>query len=172
MAWGDFTWGSCQYDSAADFYKKVVGTKRTIGGKLAKKGITATWKRVRDWGEIKRLAVKYFEKHYFTNPDWTEDFWTPEEVKEKRNALLVVESIDGLFEYCKNMSWDLWCAAPRIAQWAFVDLKLHDVPKPTDVRGPIMNQVVQSDNYNVGVYCALLNAYFDVDEKSFKGFDT
>lgn len=171
MPWGSFTWGSCQYDSAADFYKEIIGTKRTIGAKLAKKGITATWERLRSWDEIKKLAIKYFDRRYFDNKEW-QTYYKKSELTEHRKQLLAVKSIDELFEYCKHQAWDLWTAAPTIAEWAFTKLKLHDVPVPDDVRGPIMNQMVQSENNKVGVYCALLNAYFDVKEESFTGFDT
>lgn len=174
MGWGDFTWGSCQYDTAADFYKEIVGTKRTIGGKLAKKGITASWTRVRTWDEIKKLALKYFEKEYFTNPFWVgpNGCWTQKEVDKKRKKLEASNNVDELFEVCKSQSWDLWTAAPCIAKWAFVGLKLHNVPKPEDVRGPILNQLVQGTNNVTAVYCALLHAYFDVKEDAFSGFDT
>lgn len=170
MPFGDLSWGSCQYDTAADFYWEIESTKAGIRRKLTSKGISFEFKKIRSWDEIKKIAEDHFRENYWESEDWA-DYWEKGEKEKRIKAFKRIKNVDGLFEYCKNQAWDLWCAAPRIANWVFEGLKLKGVKKAGGV-GPVMNVLVQSDNFKVAVYCALLNAYLGTKEKSFTGFDT
>jgi len=171
MPFGSFSWGSCQYDTAADFYHEIKSTKKGIGQKLKSKGIDFEFDVIRSWEQIKEIAENHFRKTYWESEDWA-DYWEDEKQRQKViKDFNKIKDVDGLFEYCKHHAWDLWSAAPTIANWVFKDLKIKGVKKAGGI-GPIMNVMAQDGNYKVAVYCALLNAFKGVDESAFKEFDT
>lgn len=79
---------------------------------------------------------------------------------------------DKLFKWCRNQSWDLWGAAPYVANLFFPDFKVTGVDTAPG-QGPKWNILVQSDNYKVGATCWYLKKKGIVkSEKSFASFDT
>jgi hypothetical protein len=124
--------------------------------------------------EVKDIvaAVKSFKDWFMrsiTAEDWKDEKeWYTEQVDE----LKPVETVEDLFDFCREASWDLWSAAPRIAKHCFTNLKLEDIP-PAPGFGPPANQLAQSENTQVGICCYLLEKYGLVhDTTVFDGFDT
>lgn len=158
-----FAWGSCQYESAYEFYHEIKGTKETILNNLMRRGIKVTFRELLPFEQIKSMFLK----------EILETLDDPEDMQLFRNAIKKYKSIADLLGFLKDNAWDLWSAAPFMAGIAFVQLDITGVEKAGAPKGiPILNAMVQSENNNVAIYCALLNAFYNVPEEAFKDFDT
>lgn len=166
MPFGNLIWGSCQYDTAADFYLNYVKEDSDkMKRKLSKVGVKFEFTQVNSFEVIKQAAREFFQKNYFED-----DFWK-EEVPDMRQKFNRIKNINGLFNFMRNQAFDLWTAAHLIAEWTFKNLKIV-CPDNSETYGPSLNQVVQMENNRTGLYCLLLTKYADVSERAFKGFDT
>ena len=156
----DVDWGSCQYDTAKamyDFYFAARNKGLTMAEVVEAIGGHLTI------GDIKPLAKI---KEAFADERGDED--DAELMKEIADA----ESVDDLFEIARERAMDLWMAAPMIAECCFETFEIGDIPESPGF-GPILNVAVQSENYYVGLCCAILkDVGLVTDEESFKDFDT
>jgi hypothetical protein len=176
--------GSCQYTGALNmfntlqyFYKKrrpggadcptaEVARMRQRDATFAKLGLQVTYKSVTPLGK----AWKAFSKEMIESRS-DKAIWDASDRKEVKEILKAFPSVDIMFLICRDQAWDLWSAAPFIANLMFKDLKII-IPKAPGV-GPILNVAVQGENYNTGLCCWLLyNEGLVKDVDVFSGFDT
>lgn len=139
-------WGSCQYAGALNFFNVMKAMESKFGREqaLEKMGIKVEFLGIRTIEEL--IGVELF--------------------------INKLENYEQLFEVTRDQSWDLWSAAPSIAEIVFVDLKIGGVEEAPGV-GPVLNVLAQSENYETGLYCWLLVSYGLIeDESAFGGFDT
>jgi len=159
-----FEWGSCQYQTAAGFFY-LIREMREDGVPwdqcLSLLGLQCTFSAVVEnfSGFGKKEIARSFDKE-----EYESIFKRPYPPPDPPSA-------EAAFEITKDRSWDLWGAAPTIAQWCFKDSKI-EAPKSPGF-GPSGNMLVQSTNYKVGLCCALLYEYGLVkDIECFKHYDT
>lgn len=82
------------------------------------------------------------------------------------------KSLEELFIFTRNYSWDLWSAAQQIGVNIFERLEINGVPKAPGI-GPVLNIEVQGENFITGLFCWLLVEHGLVKDVSvFSGFDT
>lgn len=160
IVFGDMVWGSCQYDTAADTYHKIMKAPESIE--------EYPYPSRRGFLAIRNIAVVYLTE-YYNDPIWADD---PEGVSRRLEAMRNVSSIEEIFDVLRNSSWDLWNAAPKVCEWVFADLQMPEIADRTDGVGPIGNIMAQAENDRTGTYCAFLSLYAGVDETAFMGFDT
>lgn len=90
------------------------------------------------------------------------------------NELTKLKDGNGMFKFCRSNSFDLWTAARIIAECYTpgMDIKISGSNSTGEERGPDGNMEAQRSNIITGIYCALLADRNNVDNVSFKGFDT
>lgn len=156
-------WGSCQYQTAAGFCRLVRAlhadldwpdTCAVLGLHCSHKGLNKNYLQ-----EVQQaLDAEQKDREEDDYEYWSQH--RPEPVTDITNAFETLRSL-----------MDLWGAAPLVAYACFQDLCLETPASPGF--GPPLNIVVQSENYKVGLCCALLQIYGLVeDEEPFKDFDT
>jgi hypothetical protein len=105
-----------------------------------------------------------------------DDGWALEQADMFRDARL--ESIGDCFAVCRDSAWDLWKAAPKIAEVVFPGLKIDHLPGPKfdPSKHQLLNIACWDENNKVGVCCYLLCLHGYVrwqdQEEVFGGFDT
>ena len=156
-------WGSCQYTGAYNMFKAL----EKSGMDPLKVDVRYTNVNTKEYAldefkrcmehDLKRSAEKY-------------DF--AEELRDWNAAKDGIKSVDDCFEFLKDQAWDLWSAAPWIAEICFDNLELLNVEK-ADGAGPILNVMAQGENNQTGFFCWLMSKHgFVSDEGAFDGFDT
>jgi len=156
----DMDWGSCQYDTAKAMYDFYFAMRA--------KGLTMVEAVKAIGGDLRLSGQRPFDKIRDEFADQRGD----EEDDDLMTAITATTSVDDLFEIAREQAMDLWMAAPMIADCCFVTIEISDIPASPGF-GPILNVAVQSENYTVGLYCAILKDVGLVsDEESFSGFDT
>jgi hypothetical protein len=89
---------------------------------------------------------------------------------EKANGF---KSIDDIFVWTRNHSWDLWAAAPCIGPMVFPELEFVEEVEKAKGIGPIGNVMVQGLNNETGFWCWWLKSTGHVtDDSCFADFDT
>jgi len=169
-------WGSCQYTGAWNMFKALEKSGMTplhvdvrYSNINTKEYVVADFKDCMETDMLKNQENFHCEgKDCDCGGDW--DYR-----KDLENWYAVKDSIKTVadcFEYCKNQSWDLWSAAPWIAEICFDNLELLNVDQAPGA-GPLLNVMVQGENYQTGFYCWLMSKHgFISDEAAFDGFDT
>ena len=165
-------WGSCQYDTAADTYHKLLRNAPESLRDVAYVG------RVRPIEHIISRAQNYVQ-------EWKQDLlfdyeglgqkqkeWASNRVRRTEEEVNNISTIEDCFTLLRNQADDLWHAAPKVCDWVFTICKLNDIADRTDGVGPIGNIMSQAENDRTGTYCAFLSLYAGVDESAFMGFDT
>ncbi len=167
-------WGSCQYDEASRTYEVTHAFLRQF--KTVALGIEFLRNELGCKIEIDvPKSIEAAINDFFTteaeeieeNPDYSA-LWA-----ECKAQSLVRYGVtpEAMFNCVRDCSWDLWSAAPVIA--AALGVIIEDAPRTTNVMGPLGNQMVQSENFQVGLYCALLMHLGLVkDPLVFSDFDT
>jgi len=171
VPFGVCEWGSCQYSSAQAMFDKLEEVSKEEKGMeqtLARFGISISLRKVSP-----EDAVKEFKK-VIKERDLKEDdeFWVddPEGREERLRFLETVWEGGGMFDYCRTSAWDLWYTAPYVAK--IVGLEVIEAPEAPGV-GPIMNVMVQNENYKVGALCWLLyRSKVVANKEAFANFDT
>jgi len=150
-------WGSAQYCGAKAFFDLLDKYRKdsSLDDLLAEFGIVVGYDHKLPFEQVKMEIRTSFD---FDDPT----------IQDIRNA----ETIEDIFEALKDASWDLWSAASFVAQHCFLNLTVTGVPTAHSV-GPVGNQMVQSENYLTGLYCALLVEFeYVTDSSCFANFDT
>jgi hypothetical protein len=160
------SWGSCQYTGALDLYNVLNKLEEKFGFDEAvnKIGIVFKYDKIRSFDDIKKDFVEDITEYYVGRG-----------TEEKRHQRVTVarraNNVDELFYACRNYAWDLWKAAPFIANLAFDNL-IYGIERAPG-RGPVGNVEVQGMNYETGFCCWLLKTKGIIqNEDSFKRFDT
>ena len=182
-------WGSCQYSRALDFFNIMDAMEEKYGRitALKKMGIELNaepeeviergveyfidnekedcWKViVKDENTIKQIKKTCKSTRYnsaekeikFLKDDID---WYKEKIKSL-DEIEVEDSLDCLFEWAKEQSWDLWSAAPVIVPFGFKELDIKGLP-------------AHEDNIETGFYCWLAWSYKLVtSQDAFDGYDT
>lgn len=156
----DMDWGSCQYDTAKAMYDFYFAMRA--------KGLTMV-EAVKAIGGSLQLSERLpFDKIRDEFAEQRGD----EEDDDLMAAIVVMTSVDDLFAIAREQAMDLWMAAPMIASCCLETIEINNIPESPGF-GPILNVAVQSENYTIGLYCAILKDIGLVtDEKSFRDFDT
>lgn len=98
---------------------------------------------------------------------------TAKDLEESEEFILSIDECKTPGEFLRkmrSMSFDLWSAALSMTDY-FLEYEIKEKVE-TEVFGPIFNQIVQGENFNVGVICFLLTKHYDTEEIEFMGFDT
>jgi len=161
---GVFEWGSCQYQTAAGFFY-LIREMREDGIPweqcLSLLGIECNFSKIEN--NFKNFGGEEIAGG-FDKKEYEALFKMPYPPPDPPSA-------EAAFEMTKDRAWDLWGAAPTIAEWCFKDLKIEAPQSPGF--GPSGNVLVQNTNYIVGLCCALLYEYGLVkDIECFKDYDT
>jgi hypothetical protein len=177
-------WGSCQYSGALAMYQLLQQVQKTLDTKQLKVklcplaesktpasefeilGIRVSWDKIFSISE----TIERFRQKGIARESPRDDEYGIQNVKDFREAKL--ETITDCFNLTKGMAWDLWNAAPFIAECAFENLQIDILP--ANGQGPIMNIAAQSSNNGTGTYCYLLrkHGFVDNDIDAFNNFDT
>lgn len=165
---GEFSWGSCQYETAAATYAAFQKVKdlTSFGEALVLMGCSFAFTKKRTIEEIIALAKEDLEEQIKENPN--DDFY-----KEMLEIFIEDDpkTMDDLLNTYKHQAWDLWSAAPFILGLAFEGdgLKIHEAPELMTA-GPILNLMSQGENYETGIICAILDYHYNASD--FEGYDT
>jgi len=154
-------WGSCQYSTALSIYDLYFRIRENLSQEetLEVLGLEFSHNGVRDFDEAHQMLI-----------DYTTDRYSKRDGHHLTDARRV-NTFDEMFFIMKNWASDLWNSAPRVANFAFKDLKINAPSSPG--KGPVGNIEVQSTNFTTGICCALLmDNNIVLNEKSFSGFDT
>ena len=83
-------------------------------------------------------------------------------------------TLNDIFEWTRNSSWDLWSAAPFIMAYQFDNLEFKPIENPAAGKGwPLLNAMIQgSDSYDTGMATHLLHKFCGVPISVMDGFDT
>ena len=156
-------WGSCQYTGAFNMYNAL---ERSGMGPLH---VDARYSKI----NTKEYVVAEFKECVQQDKQRGADKWEYfEELEEWNENKDKIKTIDDCFEWCRETSWDLWSAAPWIAEICFDNLELLNVDQAPGA-GPILNLMAQGDNYETGFFCWLMKKHgFVEDDSPFDGFDT
>ncbi len=165
-------WGSCQYSSAQWYYDTFLQMRKDLSleDTFDALGAKVTFEKcspLRALQIAKNEITEELDEFYdqWNDPEDQEDH---KELKERTEK---ATSIDELFGVLCDHSWDLWGAAPFLASCCFDDLKIEAPDSPG--YGPVFNVMAQSENYEVGLCCALLKEFgFVESDECFGGFCT
>jgi hypothetical protein len=96
------------------------------------------------------------------------------ELKELKESLTQIKTINDLFYWAKHYAWDLWSAASYIAELCGISLEaITEIDAGIGKDLPIPNLMNQESNLETGLYCALLSHLgYVTDPDCFVGFDT
>lgn len=182
QGFGVCDWGSCQYSGALAMYKLLQQVQKTLDIKKLKLcplvesktpesefeflKIRVSWDRIYSIQE----TIERFRQRGIDRDAGRDDEYGIQNVKDFQDVEL--KTVTNCFELVMGMSWDLWNAAPFIAECVFENLQIDILP--ADGIGPIMNISAQSGNNVTGAYCYLLrkHGFVDNDVDAFDGFDT
>jgi hypothetical protein len=152
-------WGSYQYSGALAMFKTFRSIREDLSyhDTLAALGVKVEFSGKRNFKDIQAMVLKEFE-------DEEDCIFT--------DSTPLTKNVDDIFTMFKDFSWDLWSAASFLAPICFDGFALADVPVAPGF-GPVLNQAVQSGNYETGLICALLVEHgMVVDTDCFVDFDT
>jgi len=161
------SWGSCQYDTAASAFATLM--QCSLDDVLTDLSITIKPRDVNDF-----LFTRYvYERLRDLADDDLEYCQTQYDSINDNYPRQPKYAVQSMFHACRAAAWDLWSAAPFIADICFIDLDLSFVPANTKTMGPMLNQLAQSDNTKVAVCCYLLTKFgFVHNPEPFTDFDT
>jgi len=163
-------WGSCQYSSALAIFELFFEIRKDLDQQetLEILGCNYNFNYLRKFFEIQLKFLSDMMIDY-SNPPYNK---TLEELNNMKLQIEHFYSIDDMFVFLKNKSWDLWGSAPYIAETIYDGFELVGVIDSPGI-GPSGNVIVQSENFRTGIICAIL---FDNDLiksfYSFANFDT
>jgi len=150
-------WGSCQYTTALNTFNILnkleanYGFETTLHIMNIKMDITP-----RTFDKMKKDFLHLIEMRYSGSP------WSQEDYEEKMNMAEQVTSIEGMFDFCRNSSWDLWTTAPFIFELCFPEFA---------IKFPYENDE-DFINFETGFYCWIIHCLYGVEEEAFKNYDT
>jgi hypothetical protein len=163
------SWGSCQYDTAASAFATLMTME--VGDVMVALNIIGKPRDVNDF-LFSRYIHARLQNISPDESDWeylTTQYDSINDNYPRQPKYAVV----SMFKACECASWDLWSAAPFIADICFIDLDLSFVPANTKTKGPMLNQLCQSENIKVAVCCYLLTKFgFVHDTEPFTDFCT
>lgn len=169
---GAYSWGSCQYETAAATYASFEKLKELYGFDDA-----LTIMGVKIHGQHRAMAdavsliiqdsIQSLEENRKEDPESWEDF-DQEALDTLQSGKLT--TVDDLLNFLRDSSWDLWGAAPYIAGGCIKGNIEFSSQIGLQTAGPLLNQMAQGENYKTGIYCAILNHFYNATE--FEGFDT
>lgn len=166
------SWGSCQYDTAANMFTMLM--THDIKAVMEKFKIIAVPRDIDDciWARF---------VHDFLQVGDTVDSWADDWPYMENHIMAICENyprkpqyaVEAMFHVCRDSSFDLWSAAPLIADVCFTKLDISNIPENGDMKGPPLNQFCQSENNNVAILCYLMTKFGFVDgTEPFTDFDT
>jgi len=167
-------WGSCQYSGALWYFDnfRELRKEHSLVETLSELDSDAQWDYVSEFSYIKERFVNYLilcrNELGEEDQDWIDDYNRDIEAAKKLEGPYV----DEFFDMLRNHAWDLWSAAPLMANMSFCNLNIQAPGAPGI--GPPGNVAAQSVNFQTGLCCALLVEFGlvkDPDE-AFGGFDT
>jgi hypothetical protein len=171
-------WGSCQYFGAEatfnvlmELYKKVRRNRKRFLRKLAgfAQVVTVPVSKEEAVEKIKVNLLEYLDEMKGPEDSDQDLQWLDERRAEANSVTTVVGGLNVL----RDMSWDLWGAAPYIASLCGITVRN---AVDTSGQGPIYNIMAQNENGKTGLCCALLVIFgfvpMEEAANTFGGFDT
>ena len=162
--------GSCQYSSAFQSFDFVSDCIEILGYSAFKKVFGIRHGSVTPVKDLLAILVKelkeYAEKYLKDDPDMGEYY------EGEIEGINKIDSLDSYFQHCKDQSQDLWSA--YISHELFLEnfgMKSKLFASNMGV-GPILNQLVQSENKIMGFSLALMDHHYQVDMDSYSDMDT
>jgi len=154
----DSCWGSRQYQTAHGFYMLFNDIRRELSLKdtLNVLGIQFNFEKHVDFKVAKQTIIDNIEEEIrdisreYNQDDYIHD-WKQQQLYNIKKA----NCADDLFYAYRDSASDLWTTAPIILNAFFHGFDLKNIHKSPG-KGPIMNIIVQEENYTTGLYCALL----------------
>lgn len=102
-----------------------------------------------------------------------EDISDSYEFKACVEAYEKVKSFDDYLTYCCSSSWDLWGTIPLLVENVFKEIEIVGTPEKEGKSGFIMNDIMQKQNYKLGMYMFIMLKLGIVKNfDSFANFDT
>lgn len=161
------SFGSCQYDSAANMFAMLM--TMDVKEVMAKFNIIAKPRDVNDF-IFTRFIYSLLDD---IDDDDLEYLTTQYDSINDNYPRKPSYAVTSMFHTCRDAAWDLWSAAPFIANICFTELDISNIPENENVKGPILNRLCQGENNNVAVYCYLLTKFGFVDDtEPFNDFST
>lgn len=168
-------WGSCQYSGALDMFNALEALKGQFGRDEALKimGVSVKHYNINKDPDFSQFLIDKLENLEDEREGYEEckkrvDSQTAEAHDQNEvdyYEKLVQECADlkdksitayDAFHIAKNSGWDLWSAAPFIAKRMFKGLIINGITVAAPGQGPALNVLMQSHNYEIGLYCWLL----------------
>lgn len=150
--------GSCQYDMASATYHFALGALK-ISRPLFEQLFQIKYTKEYTLPEFLSFLQGILDE------EW-ESFKDDEDWMAVNRKKPVIKSIEDYYEWCKDNAWDLWSAAESpLESMEHTELEL-------PAFGPILNVMVQGDNWHTGLYIAYTTFLFGTDIAAFADFDT
>jgi len=146
------TLGSCQYKTIEDTYNFFMKLINTQGLEGAENLLNITHSKPWTEKEISQNLKELLEGY--------EDFDLED------HSSYPPTTISEYIDFCRNESWDLWSAAI----YPFDELNFDPPNSPT--HGPVLNQMAQSENPEIGIWLAYWTIYFNIGLEQWSNFDT
>jgi len=150
----DESWGSCQYDSAANMYAMLM-TFEDVKEVMKRFDIVAKPRDVNDF-IFTRFLYEFLDDIDDNDLEFLTGLYDAINDNYPRKPKYAATS---MFAVCRDAAWDLWSAAPFIAKICFAEIDISKIPLNENVKGPTLNRLCQSENNNVAVFCYLLTKF-------------
>jgi len=159
-------WGSCQYSGALWFYDTFMAMREDLSLEDTLEVLSV------EVDLLPKQKVDILKSDLLHDLELEEDDWEGLDedyitglIEQLRDATRVEE----VFDVLRGWSWDLWSAAEYVGDKLVGNITAPDAPGV----GPVLNIVVQSENFRTGLRCAMLKELGYVeDDECFKDFDT
>jgi len=166
-------WGSCQYSGALAFFNtwQKMAKDLQIGEIASLLNIELKFSKIKQLHEVRLNMINdIVEQIRVCIP--RQDVESIKYHTDTLGMLCEAGNTEELFHAFRKSAWDLWTVAPYVAKHFIEGLEISGVPGAPGI-GPEWNHVAQSQNYQTGLYCALLVQYgFVKDSNCFADFDT
>lgn len=165
-------WGSYQYHSTKLIYDLYFEIRKDLNKEETLQVLDIRYNivEIHEFADVKHSIIydNIYKLNILNNQN---DHTGIEYVSKYLKELASTETVDDWFVVLRKCSKDLWTAANIVESYLF-EIDNKDIPDSIGF-GPIWNQIIQKQNYQTGIICALLVDYGLVkDKSSFVGFDT
>lgn len=153
--WGVCKLGSCQYCTIEFSYEMALTLLRYDRKRFEK-------------------TFKITYKEQLSQEEYTDQLWmvleeNKPEPEDDEEPIIIPEkiTIEQYYELTNSWAWDLWSAAECPLSGFDMKTKL-----PSYAVGPLLNLMVQDENFQIGIYLAYHTYLFGTDLIAFADFDT
>ncbi len=173
-----FSWGSCQYNTACDMFELMDRLQRNGYDPFEVLKIDDFDRPTPDVTDVVEKFTTSVSKHI--EECYPEEKY--QEIREERlgqleKVRLETTTLNSVFESARNNSWDLWTISLTLCEWLYgkeYEDYLNEAIEKSPGVGPVLNVLVQSQNYVVGAVCYRLyvDGLVTDPHTTYNGFDT